>query len=423
MRNGLRRAACLCFALLLTLSSLSVLADEPVVPGSETFAQALAADALTLTPDPTVDPALLAKYAPVSLSPDGSRMLASDEGNAVVINLADGSVLPLQYVDPAGSEDRPLQYLGDDLAFYHSSWSVSGRWLTFSVYSQSHGGKALHSLWLADLSEGTVRTIEHSFGTPTRAVFDTVEPAVLYYEVIDAPPLFPFGENRTLFYRYMLEPEEHLAMAESMVLNNGNPESALFFDGTSIVGTSYGKDGITDGLYGPSVFSLTVGQAIEVHVIQELPLHSSYFPLIQLADVRLKKGILLGKDDSAGITFLHLEELNAESFSTPYRIDPALLADQRLTGQPQFEGIFSPAAAAFSPDARYVALYGALQDQQPALYLVDVETNVCGQVALQSPVDNITEGSPVEMQWAEGNRLLVRTGATTQIYTFSTTAQ
>lgn len=422
MRNGLRTAACLCLVLLLTVSSMPVLASEPVALDSETFAQALAADALTLMPDPTVDPALLASYAPISLSPDGARMLASDQGNAVVINLADGSILPLQNAEGTEPEARLLQYVGDDLAFYHSSWSVNGRWLALSFYSSKLDDDA-HFLWLADLSKGTIRHIQSDFGTPTRAVFDTVEPAVLYYEVIDAPPLFPFGENRTLFYRYMLEPEEHLAMAESVILRDANPESALFFDGTSIVGTSFGKDGILNGRYGPSIFSLTGGQAIKVHTIEEIPLYVSYRPMIRLADVRLKKGVLLGNADSAAITFLALDELNAESFSVPYHIDPASSADQRLTDQPQSEGAFVPIAAAFSPDARYAALYGTLPDQQPALYVVDVETNVCGQVSLQANVDNIDVGSRFEIQWVEGNRLLVQIGETAQICTLSTTAQ
>ncbi len=426
----------------LLLSALMLLCPLATQAGA-LDAEAIAAGGLVLVPQAATIPA---EYLPLSLSPEGDRALLASEDGVSVLNLDDGTMVPL-----LPDMEVPVSRRMFEFSWVQVSWSPDGQYASIARRETDTEQADLNQLLLVDLTNMTLGTIARSQGDLGRAVFDPNQPAVLFYEEYNAPPFLLGTQRRTLVYRLDLT-TDHRSLTESIALSGeAYTQDASFFDNQEgcIVSTNAGKvRRLGNWLYA------TVVQKIEPTLMTLEPGHTPkllalpMWDSVTLGDVADGYAALIAfpgiPGAASGVYLMPLAlmpEGVAESAS-PMEMFTVLSMEETRDPEdlgllplemPDVKGI---AALTFSPDGQELAvlcsggvstlLYGG----EDALYLADVALGVYSKVDISAllPAEGeavaTLEHEPVRepaIQWA-GDRLLITLGGRTGIFTLGQAA-
>ncbi len=382
----------------------------------------------------------------LSLSPDGTRMLAVSGGIPWMIDLAAGSV---RFLAPDGEMD-PLYYdkfyqrIFGQIEDQGVVWSQDGRYIALCFPRQVLQMMRLGiNALLVDVERGTVAQLVRDLppdlkifsasnpykgGAPLRAVFDGNEP-VIYYEAYAAEIL---GHRHSAIRSRNLKTGETKTLAfYDAQLTTSDPR--LYLSKQGFIFTV--ADVKNDGARGIAIMG--TGAAPDAMILRDPKDPLELFMINRLIALEGNKGILQTIWPVSGtgtdvLQMLTLDSLSGEAFkhcllirpdSTPaqrlMQADLADVVDAHTLGfrQNALDGLERPVNAALSPEGRYLLLTVHAGKGVTRLYLYDAVSGVLGKVDLsesgageqsflgmrETPKSNMHRG----LIWLGNNRLLV----------------
>ncbi len=431
------------------------------VPGVslEAFGEALMEDRLQMTPVAwTTQVDTEEKAMPLSLSPDGKTLLVMSVAGPRLFDLSADEYTRL-IVPDWKQTNLPVEAVQQLFATPEAnaiSWSPDGRYLSFAfpakVYRTLVGDG---NIWIAHTKTGVAKALVElppkinmitglpPEGVPARAVFDLVEPVLYYERFMDAREGGDISWNR--FYRYDPETGQSTILAGGVPVNMVTKDYRLFAQEGRVLTSvaSYSAEGEGAG------YALLSMEEDTRYTLTQEGAGAAFFQRANILDFRNGRAISTAYSDSTAysevlggmppmaVATLGSAGISVEAFAwiepeadTPYgRLMPVLpdtMEDQHVREEisDRIEReLFSPRAAVFSPDGKYLLL-GVIVSKEPRLYLYDIRKGVCGQVGilLDNPMketafaDGAMELRLPGMIWAENNRLLLFDGEMCRLF-------
>lgn len=376
----------------------------------------------------------------LSLSPDGTRAFAAYRGIPFVWRLDTDDIkvlVPGEGITPAGYKifNWMIRLVEDG----GIAWSPDGRWLTISSPKRMlQLGRYDASVLLADIDAGSVSKLDQDLpdnvrardirdtGVPLRAAFSNDEP-LLYYEAYGLrDDSSVYGEIRAVCLdtgrvETLVRIESAWAAAAPQLWDT--PEGLLqsvFHYSSSEPGPRglalYARNGkirlMTRNEYEPSQ-ACSVGYAVPswagergvLMTVEPYSEASAHDITVQLFSLQDKSSEIFGhfiavKPDNASTERLIPLSRAAYYDEVAKTLDFSNLGDVLL-----------PKNAVLSPDGNYLLL--AMNTEQPAMYLYDMQHNTLGAVDLSNTgiqsltaYDDLTAGMFV-LHWVGNNRLLI----------------
>ncbi len=424
------KIACLGMAALMALTAGTGLASSDAASPSNawTHSEALHAGKLALSPMETAG-----VTDPLSLSPDGTRALAWQDGVPVVVSLADGTVtsfwkaadgLPAEIARMVEAPPKALDPL-------RVSWSFDGKYIALSCVSVdtqvSEGPTAtLPSglLWLADLTEGTIKPLKDArISTPDVPAYFTNVNSVAFHPSI--PVLYFVASEQTLLSR--LNPLSKRSTHTMMFHYSYEDDSVSMMETVSDLPlgsiSPVQCDGGTLALTTASFEGAALLALVPMHAIARMSFDSDTPDQRRdgqsiLADLHANTALLIApapKGGQSALTTVPLPELLP--LEAPEDPELPVVPKKSDFGKPKTldaKGLV-PQAAAFSPAGECVAALG-LQEGKLALSILELDSGKVGSVDLSAL--NLPEAAEVtSLQWAGSDRVLIRTTVGTLLCT------
>lgn len=425
-----------------------------------TFDQALREDKLTIVPmdESTFDDG----EWPLSLSPDGEKLLLLEDGGLSVYSLAYGTrtLLTPRAGDSHLTEERIRNLFAAPEATA-VSWSADGRYLSFSfprhVYMQMFAGS---NLWIADLDTGMIDPLfdlpddvsmpydADASSIPVRAVFDLNSPA-LYYDMIAVDEADKDAPIKTRYFKWNYETDETVPVGyTASYMASSDPKLWRIADRLVTTNTYIGSSNRRAGL------TTFTDEGISHLQWEDAGFLAAFLDNAYLIDAQGSDAVLYQRGSGNERVYDRNRSMSDRQI---IRLMECTLSDQ---GQPQYGAFLAmdanaPAStrllhfsskelddeetdlalfnrylhfeilvcfnAAFSPDGGYLLLATQGFGGQPkGLYVLNRATGECGRIALPEDFETGMNGLPFiydagpnrlpGIQWAAGNRLLLFDG-------------
>lgn len=440
----LRAAACVALVL---LSPVPALGGNGSVPDIDrlTFDAALAEDRLTLKPveDLGFDPAV---SRPLSISPDGTKLLLFSEEGLYVLSSGETLALVPQAGDSNLTEERILQQF-EQVEAGGIAWSPDGTGLMLNFPGHVYRYARFDAnIWAANFESGDVIPLFTlpldffkdfqlaGFSVPVRSAFDP-DGSAFYYECFADDPADDKIPRKNYYYRCDPTTKERSLLGFTPFDMASGDGSLWATDGRLVttVASIRGPKG------GAGMAVLSPGRAAEMTLEREGVL-AEFLHGSRLIAWHGDTGVLLCLSSGYNVSFMpHLMEFRVTEqgralWNRFILLMPDLPAGERLTSvdadalhaEEERENyakrvaqgeVLAPCNAAYSPDGGYLLL-GAIDRSrnEAALYIQNLATGACGRVTLPEGMeaDTFAYGYGPNrlpgMIWAGNNRLLLRDG-------------
>lgn len=386
----------------------------------------------------------------ISISPDGNKLLIFLKNTLMAVDLANNT-LRLVWVPETGvSEERAnamWRMTQEANAIERGSvvWSKDGRYIAFSFPRAVMMLMRLGAnLYVADTETGTAWATDPSLpinikfsetsdypGFPTRAVFTPDSQALMVERYRVKLPLI--GAYATGYYRYDLATrQEQMVGFADFTYQTADPRIWMNDQGLLVTAANVRRE------KGAGLLSMTPEGNTQLALA---PLTRDGYPLMQvycLVSVAGNRALTQGRVDVGNGTVNTLGLVDTRQFSMN-SFDHWIAIKTDTQGKPQIEwldikglaaamageALVFPYGGVLSPDGSHALLAARIQDQ-PALLLWDLQSNVCKRVDLRDVGLSETAfvggyGLPINkygmgLLWAANGHILVQAGSETKLY-------